>query len=248
MSEQQQVNICQHNQTGFCKFREKCQNKHENTLCENTEHCGKDSCSKRHPKVCRNFSNNGICRHKEKCAYKHVQSENQTDLNEQIKQGLLKHEEVNTRRNLIQYMALELSKNVSKEVTVIETSEENLEDAKEIEDAHCEIKVKCEKCEFTCDKVITLNKHMNTKHMQEKVKNYTGNKKGNTEKFLCDKCQLSFKKKRDLTKHMDSVHKISEGSTELGNKSSTNENKESACKCTHDTVCDYCLETDGWVY
>ena len=41
MSEQQQVNICQHNQTGFCKFRDKCQKKHENTLCENTENCGK---------------------------------------------------------------------------------------------------------------------------------------------------------------------------------------------------------------
>ena len=99
--------------------------------------------------MCRNFSNNGICRHKEKCAYKHVQSENQTNLNEQIKQGLLKHEmdiklineEVNTLRNLAQYMALELSKNVSKEVTVIETNVENFEEAKEIEDKHCEIKV-----------------------------------------------------------------------------------------------------------
>ena len=92
MSEQQQVNICQNNQTGFGKFRDKCQKKHENTLFKNTEHFGKDSCSKRHPKVCKNFSNNGICRHKEKCPYKHVQSENQTNLNEQIKQGLLKHE------------------------------------------------------------------------------------------------------------------------------------------------------------
>ena len=53
-------------------------------------------------------------------------------------------------------------------------------------------------------------------------------------------------------KHIDIAHTISKGSTELGNKSSdknnTNKNKESSCKCTQDTVCDYCLETDGWVY
>ena len=77
-------------------------------------------------------------------------------------------------------MALELCKNVSKEVTVIETNEVgNPEEGKEIEAAQCEIKITCEKCEFTCFKVITLNKHMNTKHMQKKVQNYTGNKKGN---------------------------------------------------------------------
>ena len=50
-------------------------------------------------------------------------------------------EEVNTLRNLVQYMALELSKNVSKEVTVIKTNVENFEKAKEIEDTQCEIKV-----------------------------------------------------------------------------------------------------------
>ena len=190
---------------------------------------------------------------KKKCAYKHAQSENKTNLNKQIKQGLLKHEmdikllneEVHILRNLVQCIALELSKNVSKKASGIETNElENWEEAK---DAHCEIKDKCEKCEFTCDKVITLNKHMNTKHMQGKVQNYTDNKMENTEKFLCDKCQLSFKKKKDLTKHIDSAHQISEGSNELGNKSSINENKNSACNCTHDTVCDYCLEADGFI-
>ena len=86
-----------------------------------------------------NFQQQWNLQTQRKCAYKHVQSENQTDLNEQIKQGLLKHEmdikllnkEVNTLRNLVQYMALELSKNFSKEVIVIETNEVgNWEEAK----------------------------------------------------------------------------------------------------------------------
>ena len=92
--------------------------------------CSKENCNKRHPKVCRNFSNHENCRHKEKCAFKHEQTEKQTDLNEVIKQGLLKHkmdikllnEEVNTLINLVQFIAIELGKKVSKEVTVIETN------------------------------------------------------------------------------------------------------------------------------
>ena len=79
-----------------------------------------------------------------------------------------------------------------------------------------------------------------------------GNKKGNKENFLCDKCRLGFIKKKDLRKHIENIHRVSEGSTELGNngndKNNTTESKEFACKCTTETVCDYCLETDGWVY
>ena len=128
---------------------------------------------------------------------------------------------------------------------------ENPAEAKEIEAAPCETIVRCEKCEFTCDKVITLNKHMNTKHMEQKMQNI-GNKRGNKGNFLCDKCRLSFIKKKDLRKHIENIHRVSEGSTELGNngsdKNNTTESKESVCKCTQETVCDYCLETDGWVY
>ena len=104
--------------------------RHENTVCENTENCSEEKCIKRHPKVFRNFNNNKNCRHKDKCAYKHIQHDKQPELNELIKQGLLKHEndikllteEVNKLRNLVQYMALELSKNVQKEVAVIKTN------------------------------------------------------------------------------------------------------------------------------
>ena len=107
----------------------------------------------------------------------------------------------------------DLGKNVSKEVTAIETNElGDPAEAKEIEAAPCETIVRCEKCEFTCDKVTTLNKHMNTKHTERKVHNMS-NKKGNKDNFLCDKCQLSLTKKKDIRKHIDNVHKVSEGST-----------------------------------
>ena len=58
-------------------------------------------------------------------------------------------EEVKTLRNLLRCMAIELGKNVSKEVTVIETNElGDPAEAKEIEAAPCEAIVRCEKCEF----------------------------------------------------------------------------------------------------
>ena len=92
------------------------------------------------------------------CANKNFQYEKQTELNEQIKQGLLKHEndikvlieEVNTLRTLVQYMALELSKNVQKVVTVIKTNEKTGIN-QETKSSLSEPSFKRDKCELSCD-------------------------------------------------------------------------------------------------
>ena len=102
---EQLMDICKHNQTRFSKYQNKCQKRHANTVCENTENFSEERCIKRHPKVCRNFNNNENCRHKDKCAYKHIQHEKQTEVNELIKQGLLKHE------NNIKLLTEEVKKN-----------------------------------------------------------------------------------------------------------------------------------------
>ena len=47
--------LCKFNQTGFCKFRQKCSKTHNNTLCENENGCNEEYCSKRHPKLCKNI-------------------------------------------------------------------------------------------------------------------------------------------------------------------------------------------------
>ena len=54
-------------------------------------------------------------------------------------------EEVNKLRNLVQYMALELSKNVQKEVAVIETNENTVTN-KETEAFPSDHSFKCDKC------------------------------------------------------------------------------------------------------
>ena len=233
--------------------------RHEKTVCEITENCSEDRGIQRHPKVCRNFNNNENCRHKDKCAYKHIHHEKQTELNELIKQGLLKHEndkkllteEVNKLRNLVQYMALELSKNVQKEVAVIETNENTVTN-KDTEASPSDPPFKCDKCDFSGDTFIMLNKHKNTKHIEQKLKTDNAKKHSNKDKFYCDECHLSFPKKKDLKKHKEIDHENKEYSIEPENKNghdnTTPKIQEAACKCTAETVCDYCLETDGWVY
>ena len=275
---EQQMDLCKHNQTGFCKFQNKCQKRHENTVCENTENCTEESCIKRHPKVCRNFNNNGTCRHKDQCAYKHIQHEKQTELNEQIKQGLLKHEndikvlteEVNKLRNLFQYMALELSKNVQKEVTVIETNENTVTN-KETETEPCKDTsyhiFKCEECDYNCEKKITLNKHYNTKHMELKNNSDEGLESVKKAKLYCDECKFCTTNKKSFKQHKNKEHNDKKKSInnvsiqgkvcvtcgeqfnqqdELDTHNDKNHPKsqepESDCKCATDYVCDPCIQ------
>ena len=77
-------------------------------------------------------------------------------------------------------------------------------------------------------------------------------KHGNKDDFSCDECHISFTNKNELKKHNEIDHKIQRASDYVENKNShkntTSKIQEAACKCTAETVCDYCLETDGWVY
>ena len=66
--------VCKFYQNGFCKFSQACCKIYVNQLCT-TPNCNKQVCSKRHPKLCRYFSQNGHCKRGQKCAYKHLKSE-----------------------------------------------------------------------------------------------------------------------------------------------------------------------------
>ena len=67
-----EMEICKFNQFGFCKFRGKCFNKHENEICRNRNECTDSNCNKRHPKKCRYFLQFGYCKFKDTCAYSHM--------------------------------------------------------------------------------------------------------------------------------------------------------------------------------
>ena len=65
------MDVCVYNQTGYCKFGERCNRVHIKEICQRGEECADPECCKRHPRRCRYFYNYGKCKLGEKCAYRH---------------------------------------------------------------------------------------------------------------------------------------------------------------------------------
>ena len=86
--------VCKYNQTGFCKFRERCRKRHNNEICEHQYKCENNQCIKRHPKRGRNLKK-GMCRHNKNCAYQHCDQENQYD-DKNVQQIIINHEKETT--------------------------------------------------------------------------------------------------------------------------------------------------------
>ena len=64
--------VCSYAKFGFCRLREDCDNFHPKERCT-AENCDIDSCRKRHPKLCMNFSSSGSCKFGEFCKFDHQQ-------------------------------------------------------------------------------------------------------------------------------------------------------------------------------
>ena len=79
----------------------------------------------------------------------------------------------------------------------------NIQMGADTEDIYDKV-LKCEKCDFTCDKKITLNKHTNTNHMAPKKKS-VNNITEDKAKFYCDECPVHFKSKKNLKKNKDKI-------------------------------------------
>ena len=83
--------VCQYHHYGHCKFGVLCRKKHEAETCTSFP-CNKDSCMKRHPKVCRYFTLAGACKFRDECSFLHLTSPTTriNELEEEIKhlQGL----------------------------------------------------------------------------------------------------------------------------------------------------------------
>ena len=67
-------NICKYNQSGFCKYKDKCKRKHFFENCDKKHDCTSQNCPKKHPKQCKNTTKNGKCKYEEKCEYDHDKS------------------------------------------------------------------------------------------------------------------------------------------------------------------------------
>ena len=67
--------VCDHNKYGFCKFGDRCRQKHIDIKCEN-QTCEIKTCIKRHPKECRYYRSYGRCKFGTYCLYEHIDEKN----------------------------------------------------------------------------------------------------------------------------------------------------------------------------
>ena len=64
--------VCSNQKFGFCKFKDKCINKHLKETCQDLTACvNSKNCQKRHPKGCKRHIIKGFCRFGAGCAYHH---------------------------------------------------------------------------------------------------------------------------------------------------------------------------------
>ena len=199
--------ICQYNQTGFCKFREHCRKRHENIICQENHDYKSHGCTLRHPKKCRSYEREGTCRFKE-CAYTH--QENQGDArNQRHNQDILNIQvEMNQMKNMILQIEnkIEILKNMLDAITKTNVEEivaivvSSLERAKEIENSEA-IKtvekspdiINCDKCIFNSQDEWTMIRHMSQEH---------------NECSSCDLCGTYFGTKSLLKMHNKKEHNI----------------------------------------
>ena len=121
----------------------------------------------------------------------------------------------------------------------------------------------CDKCEYKCEKNITLIKHKYTNHTQVHLSNtdIVGTSFTGKQKFHCDQCDLSCRTKKSLRKHVSHNHeclnqkpfiqcdecdKTLKTKTELKTHTESlhlqpQENEVNPCKCTEEEDCDRCL-------
>ena len=70
-------NICLYNKFGHCKFGETCQKHHLKELCE-IKSCETQSCSKRHPRICKYYYEYRRCKFGSYCSFSHRASSSNT--------------------------------------------------------------------------------------------------------------------------------------------------------------------------
>ena len=72
------VNVCQHNKYGFCKYREKCKLRHVADVCE-ADNCEVEHCLQRHPRQYRFYREFERCKFGEYCFFSHARAPKKTD-------------------------------------------------------------------------------------------------------------------------------------------------------------------------
>ena len=155
--------ICQYYQTGFCKFRKICRNRHEHTICKEQHDFKAVGCSFRHPKLCRSFKNEGSCKFKEDCAYNHISNKGDKSMTKHDLEVTIIHQElaqmkakISQLENSVEFLQKEIQKvtqiNVQEIVAIVLSTQDSAKQSKPDENKEALAdkvqSVKCDICNF----------------------------------------------------------------------------------------------------
>ena len=122
----------------------------------------------------------------------------------------------------------------------------------------------CDKCEYRVKKEMTLKNHISTKHSRSDIPEGLASNKVALS-YFCDECEHACQSKRSLKKHKLHNHESNnhqcsicennfkykkdlDAHVEGMHNELLKENEPNICICTDTTVCDKCLNEDGWLY
>ena len=182
--------ICKHNQTGYCKFGQKCHRHHIDAICKNERSCSKPLCNFRHRNPCKYFNVNGKCKFTN-CAYSHKKSESS-----------VKIEQLETEVNNLKDKIFELCNNMSEmmaKLMNLEVNEYHNEWLHEPVATKTKSPYECEQCDYKCNTEIMLRKHTNTKHPVQEMQP----KLGTSCQSKCALCDETFTTDHELKHHIE---------------------------------------------
>ena len=174
--------VCNHNQSGYCKYKLNCKKQHENELCPEEQNCNSKECLLRYPKTCKYFFREGVCRFGNGCSYTHKKVSNQDP---KIKDMIEKHEneinaikdEMNKLKEIISLMGnkiAEINLDIlsSKKVNIEEIVGlvvSLLDNQKSFENSYIsanknESLMRCDICDFKSENEKQMELHMGEEH------------------------------------------------------------------------------------
>ena len=196
---------CYHNNRGYCSFGDKCRYKHNKEICNKTI-CREQSCSKRHPVICK-YKDQCKFLKMNSCAFKHtkiatkVENEDQKYYMEMYKVEIENlNREITDLKNSIKIKERELLERKEEiahlnKIIVIESQEEK------------DMKIESDYLKMVIETLETENKALKRKYEQTNELEIEP-KISNQKKITCEKCCLNFSSIEKLKKHRSEMHTV----------------------------------------
>jgi len=198
--------LCKFQNSGYCKYKEKCTFKHVTEKCETK--CDRKTCQKRHLKMCKfGF----VCRRKSICEYKHKGTSEEHGVNVQIKglEATIKDLVEENKKSAAKMATLESELKSGLKKVVQENKEkdniiETLKEQLKMEESRN--KQQSQKLKEKDKEVIAMDttiKMLKEKNKPEKKEESENKGKTVTQNLKCDQCHFGGIDQNDLKKHKD---------------------------------------------